>query len=39
MRVPANSVVSLGTEDTEPLLIEDLDTLPGSDIPGLLPVR
>ena len=34
VRVPANTVVSLGTEDTEPLLIEDLDTLPGSDIPG-----
>jgi hypothetical protein len=32
VRVPANSVVSLGTEDTEPLLIEDLNTLPGSDI-------
>ena len=34
VRVPANSVVSLGTEDTEPLLIEGLDTLPGADIPG-----
>jgi hypothetical protein len=34
VRVPANSVVSLGTEDTEPLLIEELDTLPGSDIPA-----
>ena len=34
VRVPANTVVSLGTEDTEPLLIEGLDTLPGSDIPG-----
>ena len=34
IRVPANSVVSLGTEDTEPLLIEELDTLPGSDIPA-----
>jgi len=33
VRVPADSVVSLGTEDTEPLLIEGLDTLPGSDIP------
>ena len=38
VRVPANSVVSLGTEDTEPLLIEGLDTLPGADIPGYLPV-
>ena len=34
VRVPANSVVSLGTEDTEPILIEGLDTLPGADIPG-----
>jgi hypothetical protein len=32
VRVPANTVVSLGTEDTEPLLIEDLNTPPGSDI-------
>jgi hypothetical protein len=34
IRVPANSVLSLGTEDTEPLLIKDLNTLPGADIPG-----
>lgn len=34
IRVPANTVVSLGTEDTEPLLIEGLDTMPGADIPG-----
>ena len=34
VRVPANSVVSLGTEDTEPILLEGLDTLPGADIPG-----
>ena len=34
IRVPANSVVSLGTEDTEPILLEGLDTLPGADIPG-----
>ena len=33
IRVPANSVVSLGTADTEPILIEDLDTMPGADIP------
>ncbi len=34
IRVPANTVVSLGTEDAEPLLIEGLDTPPGSDIPA-----
>ena len=34
IRVPANSVVSLGTEDTEPILIKGLDTLPGADIAG-----
>ena len=34
VRVPANSVVSLGTEDTEPILIKGLDTLPGADIAG-----
>ena len=33
IRVEANSVVSLGTEDTEPLLLEDIDTLPGADLP------
>ena len=32
IRVPANTVLSLGTEDTEPLLIKGLDTLPGADI-------
>lgn len=30
--VPANTVVSLGTKDTAPLLIENLNTLPGADI-------
>ncbi|GAA1994876.1 hypothetical protein GCM10009777_33490 [Microbacterium pumilum] len=34
IRVPANTVVSLGTADTEPLLLEGIDTLPGADIPG-----
>lgn len=33
IRVEANSVVSLGTEETEPLLLEDIDTLPGADLP------
>jgi hypothetical protein len=32
--VPANSVVSLGTEDTEPILLKGLDTPPGADIPA-----
>ena len=33
VRVPANTTVSLGAEDAEePILIEDLDTLPGADI-------
>ena len=34
IRVPANSVVSLGTEDTEPILLKGLDTPPGADIAG-----
>src|SRR6187431_146604 len=29
IRVPANSVVSLGTEDTDPILLKGLDTPPG----------
>jgi hypothetical protein len=33
VRVPANSVVSLGTEDEDPLLIDGLDTPPGAIIP------
>jgi hypothetical protein len=32
VRVPANTTVSLGSEDDEPLLIEDLDALPGTDM-------
>ena len=34
IRVPANSVVSLGTEDDEPILLKGLDTPPGADIAG-----
>ncbi len=34
IRVPANSVVSLGTEDTDPILLKGLDTPPGADIAG-----
>ena len=30
VRVPANTTVSLGSEEDEPLLIEDLDALPGT---------
>ncbi|GAA2008445.1 DNA modification methylase [Microbacterium ulmi] len=33
VRVPARSVVSLGSDDTEPLLVKGIDTLPGSDLP------
>lgn len=32
VRVPANTTVSLGSEDDEPLLVEDLDARPGTDI-------
>ena len=32
VRVPANTTVSLGSEEDEPLLVEDLDALPGTDI-------
>ena len=34
VRVPANSVVSLGTGDDEPILLKGLDTPPGADIAG-----
>lgn len=34
VRVPARGVVSLGTEETEPLLLEGVEMLPGTDIPG-----
>jgi hypothetical protein len=33
VRVPAGDTVSLGSEDTDPLLIEDLDARPGSTVP------
>jgi hypothetical protein len=33
IRVPANSTVSLGNEDTEPLLLEGIDTKPGANLP------
>jgi len=33
IRVPANSVVSLGTEETEPLQLEGIDTKPGANLP------
>jgi hypothetical protein len=33
IRVPANTVVSLGNEETEPLLLEDINTKPGADLP------
>lgn len=32
LRVPANTTISLG-EDEEPLLVEGLDSLPGTDVP------
>jgi hypothetical protein len=34
VRVPANTVLSLGAEGEDPLLIEDLDTMPGATIDG-----
>jgi hypothetical protein len=33
IRVPANSILSLGSEETEPLLLKGIDTLPGADLP------
>jgi len=33
VRVPANTILSFGTEETEPLLLDGLDTMPGADIP------
>lgn len=32
VKVPANSTVSLGSDEDEPLLVEDLDALPGTDV-------
>ncbi|MHC2998753.1 DNA modification methylase [Microbacterium sp. HJ5] len=34
IRVAARTTVSLGAEGEDPILVENLDTLPGSDIPG-----
>ena len=34
VRVPANGVVSLGSDDTEPLPLEGTPMVPGTDIPG-----
>ena len=34
VRVPANTTISLGSEGEDPILVEDLDTPPGADIPG-----
>ena len=31
--MPANTTVSLGTAETEPLLLEGIDTLPGANLP------
>ena len=33
IRVPANSTVSLGTEETDPLPLEGIDTKPGANLP------
>lgn len=33
IRVPANTVVSLGAGDDEPLLLEGIDTKPGANVP------
>ena len=33
IRVPANSTLSLGTEETEPLLLEGIETKPGQNLP------
>lgn len=32
VRVPANTTVSLGSDEDEPLLVENLDALPGTDV-------
>jgi hypothetical protein len=34
VRVPANTTLSLGADGEDPILVEDLDTLPGADIDG-----
>jgi hypothetical protein len=33
IRVKANEVLSLGSEETDPLPLEDIDTKPGADLP------
>ena len=33
IRVPANTTVSLGTEETDPLPLEGIDTKPGANLP------
>jgi len=33
VRVPANTTVSLGTAETDPLLLEGIDTKPGANLP------
>lgn len=33
IRVPANTTVSLGTAETDPLLLEGIDTKPGANLP------
>jgi hypothetical protein len=33
IRVPANTTVSLGTAETDPLLLEDIDSVPGTNLP------
>ena len=38
IRVPANTTVSLGTDETDPLLLEGIDTQPGADSADVLPV-
>jgi hypothetical protein len=34
VRVPANTVISLGVDGNEPILLEGLELLPGSDVPA-----
>ncbi|MDY0910826.1 DNA modification methylase [Microbacterium sp. CFBP9034] len=34
LRVPANTTISLGADGEDPILVEDLDTPAGADIPG-----
>lgn len=34
IRVPANTVLSLGSDETSPVLIDGIEMLPGSDVPG-----